>query len=380
MNAAEFIMHVSIIFYSNSRKITTDYKKHKVTIFDSLYGTNSKNCPYDMLTDEVRSFCSNLKSCYTNLNNNNIKTFELKHKNTLLSQSVLIPKKSMTPDGIFPSILGKTPKFERFVKKDDNHHDSRLTYDKRKKKFYVHIVYEVTKKKNINDEDVRHPVVALDPGEASFMTYFSTSHYGSIGDNLRVPILKYQTRIKKLQSCLKRNKNKKGNKLNNRRRIKKRIQGIYQNIKNLVKELHNQTAIFLCRNYKRIIIPVFQTKRMISNGPKKTDTRTPKEKARRSKLNKRVKFTLNQLSHYRFRQHLIHKCNEYGCQIDVVDESYTSMCCTKCGKLSKNYTRRQKHCNHCGFKINRDINGARNILMKNHNHVLRLGRPKALRQ
>ena len=52
------------------------YKFIKTIIFDELYGKtnvrvngkkkNIKPAPFDMLTDEVRAFCSNLKSCCTN--------------------------------------------------------------------------------------------------------------------------------------------------------------------------------------------------------------------------------------------------------------------------------------------------------------------------
>lgn len=56
------------------------YMKRKLDIFNELYGDNIKPCPYDILTDEVRIFCSNLKSCVTNLKNNNVNHFEIKHK------------------------------------------------------------------------------------------------------------------------------------------------------------------------------------------------------------------------------------------------------------------------------------------------------------
>jgi len=36
-------------------------------------------------------------------------------------------------------------------------------------------------------------------------------------------------------------------------------------IRNKVKELHNQTALYLCRNYKRIMVPEFKTQPMISD-------------------------------------------------------------------------------------------------------------------
>jgi hypothetical protein len=39
------------------------YEKSKLEVFEELYGDDNKPCPYDILTDEVRIFCSNLKSC-----------------------------------------------------------------------------------------------------------------------------------------------------------------------------------------------------------------------------------------------------------------------------------------------------------------------------
>jgi len=55
---------------------------------------------------------------------------------------------------------------------------------------------------------------------------------------------------------------------------------------------------------------------------------------------------------------------EYGCEVKIVTEEYTSKCC-RCGILSDNYTNRIKSCSNCNLKIDRDINGSRNILIKN---------------
>ena len=82
------------------------------------------------------------------------------------------------------------------------------------------------------------------------------------------------------------------------------------------------------------------------------------------RLSKRVKYVLNSLSHYKFRQHLANKCREYGCEMIIVTEEYTSMTCTKCGKISNKCRSRIKECENCRYKINRDVNGARNILIK----------------
>jgi putative transposase len=91
------------------------------------------------------------------------------------------------------------------------------------------------------------------------------------------------------------------------------------------------------------------------------------EKERR--LSKRVKFTLNSLSHYRFREHLLEKGKEYGSQIIIVGEEYTSKTCTNCGFKSNEYDYREKQCANCKCKLDRDVTGSRNILLKNLNKV-----------
>lgn len=50
-------------------------------------------------------------------------------------------------------------------------------------------------------------------------------------------------------------------------------------------------------------------------------------------------------------------------EIHVVKEHYTSQACTKCGNCKK-INGKTYNCGKCGLSINRDINGARNILLK----------------
>ena len=62
---------------------------------------------------------------------------------------------------------------------------------------------------------------------------------------------------------------------------------------------------------------------------------------------------------------------ERGVDLFLVDESYTSATCGICGKLKRrgelgsNKTYRCNGVSGCGIVIDRDVNGARNILIKN---------------
>ena len=71
-------------------------------------------------------------------------------------------------------------------------------------------------------------------------------------------------------------------------------------------------------------------------------------------------------SHYKFRLRLLHKASQYGKTVLIVDESYTSKTCSKCGwqndKLGGSKTFK---CKNCEITIDRDHNAARNILLKN---------------
>ena len=145
----------------------------------------------------------------------------------------------------------------------------------------------------------------------------------------------------------------------------------------MVKELHNKTALYLVKNYKQILLPKFETSNMIGKKFIKNEVKNiktlPSENqkiqyrklTKKVNLSKKVKFVLNSLSHYKFKQHLLHKGKEYGCDVKIVTEEYTSKCCSRCGYLSDEYINRMKICPYCNLKINRDINGSRNILIKN---------------
>jgi putative transposase len=246
--------------------------------------------------------------------------------------------------------------------------DCRLIYDKYLNKYYLKCPMYENKKVVLNRKDI----VALDPGERIFMTYYSLNDSGMIGYDIRKKILHYQTKIKQNQRRLKK-------KINNKSRLTKKIKKYYRKIRNIVKELHNKTALYLAKNYNKILIPKFETSKMlgktfIKNKLKEIkikDEKTKKQEIRnltkKVQLTKKVKFVLNNLSHYKFRQHLIHKCKEYGCEVKIVGEEYTSQCCSKCGSLSNIYNDREKECPSCNLKINRDVNGSRNILIKNWN-------------
>jgi putative transposase len=73
---------------------------------------------------------------------------------------------------------------------------------------------------------------------------------------------------------------------------------------------------------------------------------------------------LTSQSHYTFKKYLKAKAKEYGTKVYEVNEHFTSQACTSCGKLGKKYDNKRKKQCECGYKIDRDLNGSRNILIK----------------
>ncbi|KXB06860.1 hypothetical protein AKJ52_01450 [candidate division MSBL1 archaeon SCGC-AAA382C18] len=69
---------------------------------------------------------------------------------------------------------------------------------------------------------------------------------------------------------------------------------------------------------------------------------------------------LHRFPHYSFRQMLEYKCKERGIKYIDVDEAYTSQRCSRCGELGDRNGGEYK-CEKCGFEIDSDVNGARNI-------------------
>jgi len=104
----------------------------------------------------------------------------------------------------------------------------------------------------------------------------------------------------------------------------------------------------IVNNYKEIIIPPFETQEMVKT------------------LNNKVSRDLNNFKFYKFEEKLKSKCKEYNIKLINYNEAYTSKTCGKCGNIDLNLGNKEIYqCKKCGLKIDRDINGARNIMLKN---------------
>ena len=125
-----------------------------------------------------------------------------------------------------------------------------------------------------------------------------------------------------------------------------------------IKELHWKVSSFLVKNYDHILLPEFKTSQIVTKS---------------KKLCKMTKRLMNMFSFYKFKEKLSHKCSVYGKELYIVDESYTSKTCGLCGTLSNVGGSEVYKCKSCKVEIDRDINGSRNIFLKNFNFNPTLG-------
>ena len=74
---------------------------------------------------------------------------------------------------------------------------------------------------------------------------------------------------------------------------------------------------------------------------------------------------MNDLKFYLFNQRLLYKSQTKAKTVVLVNESYTTQTCSKCGFLHKKIgSNKEFICPSCEIKIDRDVNSAKNILMK----------------
>jgi IS605 OrfB family transposase len=83
----------------------------------------------------------------------------------------------------------------------------------------------------------------------------------------------------------------------------------------------------------------------------------------RSKQQKRA---MHQWSFNRLRDLLTYKAEAQGCMVIGVDPRKTSQRCSRCGHIHRSNRRSQSRfkCRKCGFELNADLNGSRNIAVK----------------
>ena len=302
--------------------------------------------PKDVRAGACQDLVTAFKAATTNFIKNNISNFDMKHKTKKNGNSIVIPSMSTKIQDnkkkvrILSTYL--TPiklSNDKVLKKIDKISDSRI--------FYKHGIWTLGisyKKKEINHK-VDDKTVALDPGVMTFQTGYSKDEIFKVQqDNSRFD--KLNKRKDKLHSLAKEGKIKYSS-------YRKTEKSINRKADNLIDDLHFKTISHLQSNYNNILLPSFDSQEMVKNGYSR--------KTNRSMIS---------LKHYLFKSRLTEKCGKNkNCKLHIVSEAWTSKTCTKCGVVDKKLkcSEREIHCRSCFVSIDRDVNGARNIFLRNIN-------------
>ena len=86
---------------------------------------------------------------------------------------------------------------------------------------------------------------------------------------------------------------------------------------------------------------------------------------RNRRLHKPQRTLINSWSYFQLGQFLTYKAMTKGIGIEYIDARYTSQRCSECGYVCR--SNRKQHsfeCKQCGFRLNSDLNGSRNIAIK----------------
>lgn len=272
-----------------------------------------------------------------------IRRFQLKFRSKKKETTIVIPKSTIKYEYGHLSFY-KTYKFgmmkltkrqDKFIEKNPIDKDCRLQI--KRGKYYLCV--PLTIKDSHRNEKKPEGCCSLDPGVRKFQTVYSEEEVVHIG--IKQELLKrYFDKLDVLQSLRTRGIIRK-NKMKYENRIRDKIE-------NIVDDLHYKTINYITRKYETIILPTFESQNLL--------------KKMKSRITKRM---LLAYKHYEFKTRLKQKCEERGNRLIICTEEYTSKTCGGCGIIKIDLKMEETYeCVKCGLKIDRDINGARNIMIK----------------
>lgn len=289
----------------------------------------SKEVPYQIKSVAIRDCCqavSAAKKKYKQTGKFNEVKFRSKKRG---DYNLFIPQSAVSENGVYHTILGKLKTAEPLWKPK---HDCRVVLQNGR--YFVIVPTDIAVKR---PDSQRLSSCALDCGVRTFQTVFSKELILKAGEHDFQRIFRYCYALDKLIS---RKKKERSNKFN------KAMQRIRWKVRDLIDEIHNKLALTLCRLFDVVYIPTFETHDMVS------------------KLKHKTSRAMLGWAHYRFKMKLKSKAEEYSCKVVDCTEEYTSKTCGNCGEISSIGGKEVWTCKHCGCVHDRDINGARNILLK----------------
>lgn len=325
----------------NWMKVRQEIKQERDNIISKYSLSKNKKIQVHDADNAIKEACKNYKAAITNYKKCNIKYFRMRYwKQNKMKKIMGLESNNFKSGSIRKKILGDVKGYYngKKIKFSDINKDCKLSYDKLLNRYTLYVPEKADINNNITN---RNKVISLDPGIRTFMTGISEKKAIKIGDGV----------TEKLKRILRRKDNIMKNKEIPQKIKKKNERLCNKKIYNLTNDLHWQSLNYLTKNYENIFIGNMSTKEIISNDKNL------------EKITKRLGCALRL---YEFRMRLKYKCSITNTKYKIVNESYTSKTCSICGNIKNDLGGLKLYsCENCGLKIDRDVNGARNIYLRN---------------
>lgn len=334
------VYNQAIQHYNDKEFDVRNWMKLYAVVFSELDMDYVKEVPYDIrliaVKDAYTAWKTNCKKA-----KKSGKPFSLKFKSRKDKvQSCYIKKTSISALGIYHTKSGRMKFSETDWFANSEISDCRLIYDHGR--WFVSIPRKVTTQCVF---ETQGGAVAVDPGIRNFGTYFSTDgRFGWVGQRAFERILKLNIRIDKIKSIIATTEDKLY-----KFRLKRVLDRLYHKIQDLVNELHWKFINFLTKEFSIVIFPPFNVSDMV-----KTQNR---------KIRKVVVRSMMALRFHEFKERLKNKCKERHVLFIEQNEAWTSKTNSFSGEVMANLGGREFF-NYQGQRINRDVNGSRNILLR----------------
>ena len=348
--------------HSVDTKLNIDYNfLHRNVIRDAIIIPDSrlppeliwqKEVPYDTRQLAIDQVIAAYSSNFALIKNRENKAFNVAFKTKKSSSETFQIEKSalnITKLRVFSQRLKKKLRLrKRDARKLQEGVGGTITCLKTKpNKWYLCI----PRKKTIGNEPIytnaAYKSVFLDPGVRTFQTFYSPDGLcGKIGDQYCNDYIKPITdRIDHFESIRSTTNNAK-----TRKHLRDRLFKLRGKARNLIQDLHWKTCKFLCDGFDTIILPMFKTSEMVEKCPGRV-------------ISKKTVRQMLELSHCDFRNKLIYYAKSKLRKLVLVTEEYTTKTCGQCGTEHNVGSAKVFSCS-CGYEMDRDIHGARNICIK----------------
>jgi putative transposase len=262
----------------------------------------AKDVPYEVKAQAVHDCCKAMSAVkrynqklkrIKKKDSKNTKNYaELHFRSKFHKQNIFIKKSALSKLGVYHTKLGQ---LEMTEKMPENPRDSRLILENNE--YYLSVPY--TKPQCVTPKP--QSMAALDPGGRTFLSVYSVNSVTDIGTGAFSRIFRLCKVADHLTSRV-------AKKPRNRKSLDRARKRILCKIRNLIHELHHQTAAWLTQKFSHVAVPAFNFH----------------ECAWTKKLSAKTVRNLASFAHGRFRQVLLHHCNKRGVVFGTGSEAYTS--------------------------------------------------------